>query len=1439
MTKKKAPPSPLEKRVKALSSLDHACLVALALRTTPHNQSSWATWLKELGIRHPPNPEGASSKVRRQISTTDLHDMMQPKGVRALLHTMPRDPNFIQVADSALDAVLSNPRAKPVLKKVLERHNRVRPEKDPWRWRHAERYTEQLTTARAAMYLGPESLATDLIRDAIETRATQHYYFDDERPATLLELLPISSTAESVRRLPDLYQIQFFGHALRECVKVPSILRPEVMDLFMAADAPELLSQRPLAVSLMALASGCNNAVELLADQNTPGAMQALALAHLHDGNVPAARKLTLNAFELSRGTKGHKKPWLDSTYAPLLTLVLATGDTQCQTAARIQVERAQKKRPDRASHAPIKMLLENQHPISTMAEMEGVNHWQTSLLTALVSCYMGAPPGAPETTETAPWIDRPGVTRAIEGFQSAGMQWLAHQLEGLLTRINAPEPPEAPEAPEAPETSTVLFDLQRPVPAWQRSLEQLNSLIASESPSDTQDPGDGALGPQERLIFAYTKRKPNPPMGEPYSSSHPAQPPDPEAIKRSGSLRFEFQPRVQKRTRHGYSRGRPVSLRTLCDKPESFDYLSDHDRQVLASISVTRSWHGGQDYRFKARALRALVGHTHIHNLDDITAPPKPMVESAFALEVTLTPTGLRLQLTPEPNHDGTALYEDAQGQLALCILNKQQQQVHEALQHMEPIPEAGRQQLDAILASLSSLFTVHADTALSSTGNASQVEPIATPVVILKRADPGLTVRIIVMPLGPEGPSLVCGKGLRTVTASIAGQPTQCARDLAAETAALASAAQTIPALERAALAQELAIDTLPECLHFLHSLETIGDQVSVQWAEGDAIELGTDAETEHLNLQLSERQQWLEVDGSLRISEDLVLPLTELMAARTQDGAFVQIGDAHFVPLSTRLQEQLSALHTAAVDTAGKKKKNPGLRLPPVALGFVSPWLRELRQDGLKIDARAKARLTAIRQAMEGRPNVPKTFEAHFRPYQLDGYQFLSRLGQIGAGAILADDMGLGKTLMTLALLIERAPNGPALVIAPVSVKGNWCDEAMRFAPTLNMHRLEGGDASGVEHLGAYDVAVCSYAFVTHHVESLQHLQLSTLVLDEAQAVKNASTHRARAVRKLAADARIALTGTPVENHLGDLFSLMDFINPGLLGTGKQFETRFGKPIQKEGDAKASQDLRALIAPFTLRRRKSDVLKELPPRTEIVVEVQPSDEELAFVEALRRDALQRLQNPNPKQKKAGGAVSILAEITRLRRAACHPSLGDKLAGKEIGGAKLERLIEIMHDLKAEGHRALVFSQFVDFLHIVSTRFKQEGFSHQYLDGSTLEAKRNRAVVDFQAGEGDAFLISLKAGGFGLNLTAADYVIHLDPWWNPAVEAQASDRAHRIGQQRPVTIYKLVNVGSIEQKVLALHARKRELAEELLQDAGTATKLDTKALMSLIEGD
>jgi SNF2 family DNA or RNA helicase len=409
---------------------------------------------------------------------------------------------------------------------------------------------------------------------------------------------------------------------------------------------------------------------------------------------------------------------------------------------------------------------------------------------------------------------------------------------------------------------------------------------------------------------------------------------------------------------------------------------------------------------------------------------------------------------------------------------------------------------------------------------------------------------------------------------------------------------------------------------------------------------------------------------------------------------------------------------------------------------------------------------------------------------------------------------------------------AEEGPSLVIAPTSVSTNWETEVNRFAPTLNICSLPGKDRKkAIQGLGKFDLLITTYTLLQQENELLSQVKWQTIILDEAQAIKNAATKRSKAAMALQARFRLITTGTPIENHLGELWNLFHFINPGLLGTLNRFNDRFAIPIERYHDREARLKLKKLIRPFILRRIKSDVLEELPPRTEVTLHVAMSKDETHFYEALRQNALQALENNDGKK---GRHLQILTEIMKLRQACCHPRL--IAPDTNLPGAKLEVFSAVIDELLGGRHKALVFSQFIGHLQILREYLDGKGIGYKYLDGSTSTAKRKQQVDEFQSGKSDLFLISLKAGGLGLNLTAADYVIHMDPWWNPAIEDQASDRAHRIGQTRPVTIYRLICKDTIEEKIVKLHQEKRDLAGSLLTGSDISAKMSADDLLDLI---
>ncbi|ACY14341.1 DEAD/DEAH box helicase [Haliangium ochraceum] len=449
------------------------------------------------------------------------------------------------------------------------------------------------------------------------------------------------------------------------------------------------------------------------------------------------------------------------------------------------------------------------------------------------------------------------------------------------------------------------------------------------------------------------------------------------------------------------------------------------------------------------------------------------------------------------------------------------------------------------------------------------------------------------------------------------------------------------------------------------------------------------------------------------------------------------------------------------------------------------------------------------------------LPDDLRAELRGYQHTGVRWLSFLRDAGLGAVLADDMGLGKTLQTLCAL-----RGRSLVVCPTSVVHNWADELRRFRPALRVALYHGPRR---ELDPEADVVLTSYALLRLDIEQLSAIAWDAVVLDEAQAIKNPESQVARAAFRLDAGFRVALSGTPVENRLDELWSLFHFVNRGLLGGRKSFKERYADPVAR-GEDGAAEQLRARIRPFLLRRRKREVAPELPPRTEAVLHCELSDSERAAYDAVRaatqRDVLERLAH-------GGGVMEALEALLRLRQAACHPAL---LPGREADtSAKMEMLVDALSVVAAEGGKALVFSQWTGLLDLIEPHLRAAEISFNRLDGSTRD--RGGVVAAFQDESGPTvMLISLKAGGTGLNLTAADHVFLCDPWWNPAVEEQAADRAHRIGQDRPVMVYRLVSKDTVEERILALQEQKRALAEAAIGEGARAAQLTRDDLMALL---
>jgi superfamily II DNA or RNA helicase len=548
------------------------------------------------------------------------------------------------------------------------------------------------------------------------------------------------------------------------------------------------------------------------------------------------------------------------------------------------------------------------------------------------------------------------------------------------------------------------------------------------------------------------------------------------------------------------------------------------------------------------------------------------------------------------------------------------------------------------------------------------------------------------------------------------------------------------------------------------------------------------------------------------------DLLQLLAQLPPEFLEQGQ-IPLQDGRLLLLPIKLAQSLAA---ELGDLPGQG--NPG-RMPYSQLNRLALLAQALPESTQWLDEAGL--LEQSRRLFEPAQTLPQAdidIQASLRGYQWHGVCWMQHLRTLGVNGLLADDMGLGKTLQTIAhLCLERSRGRlrlPALVVAPTSLMHNWRLELQRFAPTLKARVVHGPERHRLwSRLGTYDVLITSYTLLVNDLEHWQQQPLSWLVLDEAQWIKNPGTRASQAVRQIAAGHRLALSGTPVENHLGELWSIMDFLNPHCLGSERGFRRYYREPIEQHGDATRLQVLLQRVSPWMLRRTKDQVATELPAKTVIQRKMPFADGQKEFYRELRSatwsDLNARLTETEPSGEQH---MLVLSALLRLRQACCDPSL---LGRPEIASGKRQYCLEMIIELVEEGRPVLLFSQFTAMLDLLAQDLRRQGIAFLDLTGKTPPDERSRRVAAFQAGEAQVFLISLKAGGVGLNLTRAEVVIHYDPWWNDAAQRQASDRAHRIGQDKPVFVYQLITEDSVEERIAELQHRKALLSEHVNQSA------------------
>ena len=514
---------------------------------------------------------------------------------------------------------------------------------------------------------------------------------------------------------------------------------------------------------------------------------------------------------------------------------------------------------------------------------------------------------------------------------------------------------------------------------------------------------------------------------------------------------------------------------------------------------------------------------------------------------------------------------------------------------------------------------------------------------------------------------------------------------------------------------------------------------------------------------------------------------------------------------------------------------------MRIPAYRAYYLNSLLEARRDMSVYRDKLFKAAVRGMKSLEDSEFETPEGLRGVLREYQKVGFQWMKTLDSLGFGGILADDMGLGKTVQVIALLLdERERAGeeklPSLIVCPASLVYNWESEMEKFAPALKVLLVTGNAAErreAVSRAASCDVLVTSYDLLRRDLELYRELEFRYQIIDEAQYIKNAGTLSAKAVKSIRSRSRFALTGTPIENRLGELWSIFDYLMPGFLFSYQKFKKEYETPVAKDGDREALERLHGLIGPFILRRLKTQVLKELPEKLETVVYSRPEGMQRELYTASAALLKEKLESGNLENDK----LQILAELTRLRQICCHPSLC--YSHYKEGSAKLETCVDLIRDGTAGGHKILLFSQFTSMLAIIGERLKKEGISFFSLTGETPKEERIRLVNEFGQDETEVFLISLKAGGTGLNLTAADIVIHYDPWWNVAAQNQAPDRAYRIGQEKRVTVFKLIMKDTVEENIIRLQQMKQSLADGVITE-GTVdlSSLNSRDVLKLLEG-
>lgn len=887
------------------------------------------------------------------------------------------------------------------------------------------------------------------------------------------------------------------------------------------------------------------------------------------------------------------------------------------------------------------------------------------------------------------------------------------------------------------------------------------------------------------------------------------------------GNMRAEYvQPRLQSILKNGkWSSGKNISIQSF--RAGMVEGMT-HEDKAIANTSIDDSFYSydvtlNSILPYMTKESRLYVGNYAPYSLVEVTEemPYITLRHDASGFLITSNVPSSDINNKVIITHRGAASINFIQ-------LTEEQRPYYKRLLSLGHFPNEAEEQLKTFLKGIGGKIEVNSDL-IEGGSTLPLTEGNAQLVMQMRPLDKeNYSVVLFVRPLENGRIRCMPGDGNEIIIDGENNSRTRVKRDLAKEKENME---HLLDAIEYPVMTSE----EVPyyELLPILEYAQQNPDRISCEWPEGAQMKIKQRQTASGWTGAIKKNDNgWFEIEGNVQLDEDRVISMAQLFDLIGQShGRFIKLNDGEFLALSDRLRKQLEQLNAIASRSKGKLQMSP----------FAAALIGADTFDG-ELFLKEDDELTKIRQRIKDAstysPHVPKTLNAKLRDYQKEGFQWIARLNKWGAGALLADDMGLGKTVQTISFLLTKAKEGPSLVVAPASVAPNWKNELEKFAPSLRVTMLNfvGDRRDAIVHARDNEVVVTTYGLLLSVKEDITKRHWCTICLDEAHIIKNRGAKTSAVAMQLHSDYRIMLTGTPVQNHLGELWNLFQFVNPGLLGSFEDFNRRFIIPIEQNKDEDRQADLDRLVKPFMLRRTKDKVAKELPEKEEIYQHVDLSEEEMLIYEAMRQRAETLLL------AEQGNSVSMntLAEITKLRQCACDVRLIDNKMPDV--GSKIIALTELLQTITESDGHALVFSQFTSYLALIQKALKEAGIPYLYIDGSVDIKTRTKLVNEFQNGDAPVFLISLKAGGLGLNLTRANYVVHMDPWWNPAIEAQATDRAHRIGQKQSVTVYHMIASGTIEEKIQRLHTTKKALADSILNATDASHKLTGEELLEMI---